>query len=423
MDAASLQRHGSLGRFAAPVEAEYQGWLVRHLLPMATAAAMTSVLAWLVGAPIAQLTVADTVDLSTIYLTAWAINIPVLTLGVLWIRRPGGLDLVPFAALAICLTATDSALMIGDAIDAGPLAYVALILFYGGFAPAIQLPFRTTVLVALFVVTTGIWRWSQTDGATWNTEQGVMVLTGAISVLIIGPTVAWTTENGLRNAFADEKTIEHQRSLIRRYAPSSVVSRIEHGDTTVDSPQRLKVTVFFSDVVGFTTMADRVDPEALAVIVNEYLGSLADVIERHGGTLNEFAGDGVMAIFGAPDALDPADQVTAAVAAARELQASLPVWSRDWYQHGIVADAQARVGINTGTVSVGTFGSAVRATYTGIGLQTNIAARVQAQAEPGGILLSNTSWHLVKDTIACEPRGEVMVKGVHFPIELYEPVR
>ena len=76
-----------------------------------------------------------------------------------------------------------------------------------------------------------------------------------------------------------------------------------------------------------------------------------------------------------------------------------------------------------GTISVGTFGSAVRATYTGIGLQTNIAARIQAEAKPGGILLSNTSWHLIKDTVDCEPRGEVLVKGVHFPIELYEPIQ
>ena len=128
-----------------------------------------------------------------------------------------------------------------------------------------------------------------------------------------------------------------------------------------------------------------------------------------------------MAIFGAPDELDPAEQVLAALAAARELQRSLPEWSRDWYQHGIVEDAKARIGINTGTVSVGTFGSAVRATYTGIGLQTNIAARVQAEADPGGVLLSNTSWHLVKDEVPCEPRGQVMVKGVHFPIELYAP--
>ena len=71
---------------------------------------------------------------------------------------------------------------------------------------------------------------------------------------------------------------------------------------------------------------------------------------------------------------------------------------------------------------IGTFGSAVRATYTGIGLQTNIAARIQSQCPPGSVLLSKTSWHLVSDTVPCEPHGEIEVKGVHFPIAMYEPV-
>ncbi len=417
----SLDRHGPLGRFVAPVEADYQRWLERHLVPLGTAAAVTSILAWIVGPPLAHLTAPNDVDLGAIYLTAWAVNVPVLATGLVWIRRRDGRNFVPFGALAICLTAADSALVIGPAIDAGALAFIALMLFYGSFAPAIQLPFRHTVAVAVFIVAIGLWQWSAQDDAVWNVQQATLILTAVISVLIIGPAVAWTSERGLRAAYASEKVIDEQRRLIRRYAPSSVVSRIELGDHSVDHPQRRKVTVLFSDVVGFTSMADRVDPEALAEIVNDYLGSLAELIENHGGTLNEFAGDGVMAIFGAPDEMDPAEQVRAAVAAAQELQASLPEWSKGWYQHGIVEDAKARIGINTGTVSVGTFGSTVRATYTGIGLQTNIAARVQAEAKPGGILLSNTSWHLVKDTVACEPRGEVIVKGIHFPIEVYEP--
>ncbi len=72
-------------------------------------------------------------------------------------------------------------------------------------------------------------------------------------------------------------------------------------------------------------------------------------------------------------------------------------------------------------LSVGTFGSDGRATYTAIGLQMNVAARIQAQCEPSQTLLSSSSWHLVKDDVACKPLGEVMVKGVHFPISIYAP--
>jgi class 3 adenylate cyclase len=249
-----------------------------------------------------------------------------------------------------------------------------------------------------------------------------------VSVLTV-PLMSLIGEQNLRRRYVDEQVIERQQAelaaahdLIRRYAPAAVADRLEHGDTTVGVPQRHRVTIFFADVVGFTTLADRLDPEALAEIVNDYLGAVADIVEQHGGTLNEFAGDGVMAIFGAPDEMEPVDQVTSALAAANELQRELPDWSRRWYVLGIDQDLQARIGINTGVVSIGTFGSAVRATYTGIGLQTNIAARIQAQCPPGSVLLSKTSWHLIADTVPCEPRGEIEVKGVHFPIAMYEPV-
>ncbi len=92
-----------------------------------------------------------------------------------------------------------------------------------------------------------------------------------------------------------------------------------------------------------------------------------------------------------------------------------------WFRLGIDEPLRTRIGINTGVLSVGTFGSAGRATYTAIGLQTNIAARIQAHSEPGGTLLSHSSWQLVKDQDPCEPRGEVTVKGVHFPIKVYAP--
>ncbi|MGA8847001.1 MAG: adenylate/guanylate cyclase domain-containing protein [Nocardioides sp.] len=228
---------------------------------------------------------------------------------------------------------------------------------------------------------------------------------------------AYLLESGSRQAFL-------QRRLIRRFAPPAVVSAIETGNAaTIEAPQRRRVTVLFSDVVGFTSTADSLDPESLAQIVQEYLAAMATIIERHGGTLNEFAGDGVMALFGAPLERSPEDQVKAATAAAIEIQACMPVLNQQWFKVGLDHELRTRVGINTGVLSVGTFGSDGRATYTGIGLQTNIAARIQAECDPGSILLSQASWHLIKDTVPCEERGEAQVKGVHFPIKLYSPVR
>jgi class 3 adenylate cyclase len=424
MDAAmSLERHGLVGRFLAPAaEADYQRWYALRLRILGAAMGLASIIVWVLVPPLCYVTDPRPDPMWLIYLVCWGINIPALALATLYLRRPVPSKAASVGTLMLSLTATDTLLVLLPTFsDLSPLVYAVTAVFFGMLAPVTQLPLRVALPAAILITAAG------EGGAFLVADAGGpdLVIAAAfipLSTLFIALPMAFVAERNLRDRYVDERVIENQRQLIRRYAPSSVVSRIELGDDSVDHPQRRKVTVFFSDVVGFTQLADRVDPEALADIVNEYLGSLSDLIERHGGTLNEFAGDGVMAIFGAPDDMEPAEQVRAAIAAARELQSVLPTWSAAWYEHGIVADLKARVGINTGTVSVGTFGSAVRATYTGIGLQTNIAARVQAQAAPGGILLSNTSWHLVKDTAPCEPRGEVTVKGVHFPIELYEPV-
>ena len=216
--------------------------------------------------------------------------------------------------------------------------------------------------------------------------------------------------------------IEAGRRLIRRYVPSAVAARIDSGDdAAVGVPQRLRVTVLSSDVAGFTVMADRLDPESLSQIINEYVAVMSEVVEGQGGVVTEFAGDGLTAIFGAPEEAEPVDQVRQAVAAAKSMHQRLADLNEAWFHLGIEQPLRVRIGINTGVLSVGTFGSAGRGTYTAIGLQMNVAARIQAQCEPGSTLLSSSSWHLVKDEVHCESLGEVTVKGVHFPISVYAP--
>lgn len=418
----SLARHGLLGRFDSSVEPEFKAWFIRRLRPLGIAMAAASIVGWLV-IPIFIVEYLGTSHVRGVFFVCWGLNIPALIAGILYMRRPEPGWTISVGAALITLTSVDTIAVLLPWIDGlEPATFALTATFYGLLSPAAQFPFRPTVFAGLLITSAG---WLGLDRATDSWNQGTVIGFSMIvfSTLIIGLVMAFANERDLRTRFANEQIIESQRQLLRRYTPNSVASRIELGDDSVDRPQRRRITVFSSDVVGFTAMADRIDPESLAQIINEYLGAVSDLIERHGGTVTEFAGDGVMAIFGAPDDLEPVDQVVAAIEAARELQASLAVWSLGWHQHGTIEPTNARIGINTGIVSVGTFGSAIRATYTGIGLQMNIAARVQAQAEPGGILLSNTSWHLIKDSISCESRGEVMVKGVHFPIELYEPAR
>lgn len=163
------------------------------------------------------------------------------------------------------------------------------------------------------------------------------------------------------------------------------------------------------------------EAEVLTKVVNDYLTAMSQIVAGHGGTVNEFAGDGFMALFGAPDELTPEDQALSAVRAAAALQAHIPALNAAWATLGVPTPLAMRIGINTGVLSVGSFGSDGRMTYTAIGLETNIAARIQSSCEPGGILMSETTWQLVNDQITCEPRGEVTCKGVRHPVRVHAP--
>lgn len=209
--------------------------------------------------------------------------------------------------------------------------------------------------------------------------------------------------------------------IIRRYIPAQVAEGIlaDIGNSA-RIPERLKVTVFFSDVVGFSEMADRLDPEDLAHILNEYLSEMADIADRYGGTVDQFVGDGILIFFGAPLATDDRDHALRAVRMGLDMQQRVCDLSAKWQDEVLEHPFSIRVGINTGYASVGDFGSAGRVAYMAVGRTTNQAARLQTNCEPGKILISHATWLLIRDDIACESKDEIEVKGSHFPIKIYE---
>ncbi len=93
-----------------------------------------------------------------------------------------------------------------------------------------------------------------------------------------------------------------------------------------------------------------------------------------------------------------------------------------WFAEGIQTPFRIRIGINTGVASIGDFGSEGRTTYSAVGNQTNLTARIQDHCEPGKVLISHTTWALVRDKIPCEEHGEIEVKGLHYPVRVYEVV-
>jgi class 3 adenylate cyclase len=207
---------------------------------------------------------------------------------------------------------------------------------------------------------------------------------------------------------------------ISRYTAAQVAEHILAGNyEIVDRRDRRKLTIFFSDIKGFTGIADRMDPEDVSRMLNEYLSEMTGIAERYGGTIDKFIGDAIMIFFGAPSATNDRDHALRAVRMAIEMQERMNVLRPKWIQEAIEEPFEIRVGINTGHATVGNFGSKGRLDYTAIGKQVNLAARLQASCEPGRILLSYATWVLVQDEIPCAPQGEIQVKGIHHPVKIY----
>ena len=183
-------------------------------------------------------------------------------------------------------------------------------------------------------------------------------------------------------------------SVLRRFLPPSMVKAAAAGDLALDlRPEPRLITILFSDIVGFTEMANTLRSRRVAELLNEYLAAMTKAIFDSGGTVDKFVGDAVMALFGAPEELTPNEQVRRAVAAARLMLRSLKELNERWLEQGIVGEngvppVRFRCGIHQGTAVVGMFGGPDRSDYTAIGPSVNIAARLQEVAEPNTVLIS-----------------------------------
>jgi class 3 adenylate cyclase/tetratricopeptide (TPR) repeat protein len=180
--------------------------------------------------------------------------------------------------------------------------------------------------------------------------------------------------------------------------------------------ERKQVTVLFCDLVGSVSIAERLDPEEYHDLLEDYLDIVFPEVYRREGVVNVLAGDGVMALFGAPVAHEdsPERAVKAALAVREALE---PLSARLQAAHGV--PLQIRIGINTGPVVVGPVGNDRKMDYTAIGDTTNLASRLQTLAPPGAILISESTHRLVRGFFAVEPVGPLGVRGKSEPVTAY----
>lgn len=416
-------------RFVSPqAEADYNIWTIEDRLPAIRAAGWVAMFIWAFSPYSAYLLFADA--FRAVLIPAYGIMVPAIAVALAAsLLKSVRFLVMPVASIVLSLSGF-VATWVGHTVTGeigGASVGIMMAIMYAPFMrvtagwslAALAPPLGYCLLLVL--------RPSESVGVIGATEWFYCVF--PITALLTVVFVNFMSDRRARIAYRNERIIERQKAAleqaqqqIRRYMPPAVAEQIITGnEAAIAEPKRQRVTVLFCDIVGFTDIADRVEPEVMTEVLNAYMSSMADLIEQHGGTLNEFAGDGLMALFGAPEALTPEDQVRGAISTAQAMQAKMPELNEQWRKLGLGAELKIRIGINTGVLSVGSFGSEGRMTYTAIGLQTNIAARIQSHCEPGGVLLSDASWHLVKDKIDCEPRGEVECKGLHFPVKVYAP--
>lgn len=208
---------------------------------------------------------------------------------------------------------------------------------------------------------------------------------------------------------------------LKRFIPPQVAEGLLAGQLEPGAAfQRRKVTLLFADMVGFTDLSDSLEPEELSEVLDDYLREMSSILVAHGGTLDNYIGDGIMAAFGAPQRAEESDQAWSAVQAAFAMKDRATDLAKRTRDRGIPADLQIRIGINTGHCTVGVFGSDVLRAYKVVGFAVNIAARLQAEAPPGSMLCGYRTYAMVQDRVRSRAMEPLVLKGAVRPIEAWE---
>jgi adenylate cyclase len=210
------------------------------------------------------------------------------------------------------------------------------------------------------------------------------------------------------------------RESFGRYVGRDVLSQIVAESPTLGGERR-EVSILVSDIRGFTTISEKLPAETVAAHLNAYFPAMVGAIFAHRGTVDDFIGDGILAVFGAPIA-DP-DHASQAVRAAVAMQQALQELNRDWETRGSPT-LRMGIGVHTGVVFVGNVGSLERAKYTVIGDAVNATARLEGVNKELGtsILMTEKTLHAIGDLADVRPRGDVVVKGREEPLRVYEVV-
>lgn len=252
--------------------------------------------------------------------------------------------------------------------------------------------------------------------ASWH--YGDILMPVANSLMMIALIFALDMSYGY---FVESRTKRQITGLFGQYVPSELVEEMaEHPESVSMEGDSREMTILFSDVRGFTTISEGLDPKELTLLMNEFLTPLSRIVYKHRGTIDKYMGDCVMAFWGAP--LPDADHARHAMLAGIEMQATLKALQPHFRERGW-PEIHIGVGINTGRVSVGNMGSEVRVAYTVMGDAVNLASRLEGITKQYGVgvIVGENTRDTVTDFVYRE-LDHVRVKGKDKPVAIYEPI-
>ncbi|MGO2504756.1 adenylate/guanylate cyclase domain-containing protein [Psychrobacter alimentarius] len=198
---------------------------------------------------------------------------------------------------------------------------------------------------------------------------------------------------------------------LTRFVPPQIWEPIVRADSPVSvSNKRAKLTIMFSDIVGFTELSDSLSADNLADILNTYMERMTLIANKHGAVLDKFIGDGMVCFFGEPNSRGPRQDALDCVAMAIDMRREMRTLRQKWRLMGFEG-LYIRIGITTGYCHVGNFGSNNRLSYTLIGKEANLAARLESSAGKGMILVSESTYDYICHNYECEHAGAFQLKG------------
>ena len=229
---------------------------------------------------------------------------------------------------------------------------------------------------------------------------------------------------GLKKDLREKKEgLEGLAAKLAKYLSPQVYNSIFSGEKEVKvETYRKKLTVFFSDIEGFTALTESMESEELTKLLNSYLNEMSNIAIKHGGTIDKYIGDCIMIFFGDPQTKGVKEDAMSCVEMALEMRLCMNRLRKKWNEEGIAKPLRIRMGINTGFCTVGNFGSEDRLDYTIIGNQVNLASRLETNASTDEILISHETYMLVRDKFHCEKKDLIEVKGVAKPVQTYQVI-